>query len=146
MLGIRRCMSISCRRGLARPVARMEGSEPDAEFHAPQFSIDWCVPYSYSMYWSDRSCLPLAGTVLGIALLVTFMISIAAIVQRNHVTVGLVLLNWTLLLDFIAIVVIGTYVWFHTLQERNNYFERYKDVTADVRVQIQDKVCRSRSC
>ncbi|THH26787.1 hypothetical protein EUX98_g7408 [Antrodiella citrinella] len=79
-----------------------------------------------------------AGTILGIFLLVTFVISIIAIVQRNHITIGLVLLNWTLFLDFIVIMVVGTYIWFFTLQERNNYFERFKATTPDIRVQLQD--------
>lgn len=83
-----------------------------------------------------------AGTVLGIALLITFAISIAAIVQRNHVTAGLVILNWALLFDLFAIIVVGTYIWFFTLQERNNYFERFKAATPDVRRQLQDHVRR----
>ena len=73
-------------------------------------------------------------------LLVTFAISIGAVVQRNHVVVGLEILNWTLIGDAIAVVVVGTYIWFFTLQERNNYFKVWKAVSADVRVQIQDKV------
>lgn len=73
-------------------------------------------------------------------LLTTFVISIGAIVQRNHVVVGLEILNWTLIADAIAVVVVGTYIWFFTLQERNNYFKIFNAVSADVRVQIQDKV------
>lgn len=81
-----------------------------------------------------------AGTVLGIALLVTFVISIGAVVQRNHVTFGLVILNWALILDFVIVVVVGTYIWFYTLQERNNYFERFKAATPDIRAGLQDHV------
>lgn len=73
-------------------------------------------------------------------LLVTFAISIGAIVQRNHVVVGLEILNWTLICDAIAVVVVGTYIWFFTLQERNNYFKVWNAVSPDIRVQIQDKV------
>jgi len=80
-----------------------------------------------------------AGTVLGIALLITFAISVFAVVQRNHVTVGLVILNWLLIFDGIAIIVVGTYIWYFTLMERNNYFAKYLSVTSDIRVQIQDK-------
>ncbi|KAI0797737.1 tetraspanin [Abortiporus biennis] len=80
-----------------------------------------------------------AGTVLGIILLVTFVISIFAIVQRNHVTFPLVFLNWTLILDAIAIIVVGTYIWFQTLQERNNYFKVWLSLSPDIRVQVQDK-------
>lgn len=81
-----------------------------------------------------------AGTILGVMLLITFVISIGGIVQRNHVTVGLEILNWTLIGDAVAIVVVGTYIWFFTLEMRNNYFKIFNAVSADVRVQIQDKV------
>ncbi|KAK7693171.1 hypothetical protein QCA50_002737 [Cerrena zonata] len=65
--------------------------------------------------------------------------SIFAIVQRNHVTIGLVLLNWMLIADSIAILVIGVYVWFFTLKMRNNFHQVWLDTTPDVRSQIQDK-------
>lgn len=80
-----------------------------------------------------------AGTILGVMLLVTFAISIGGIVQRNHVVVGLEILNWTLIGDALAVVVVGTYIWFFTLQQRNNYFKIWKSVSPDIRVQIQDK-------
>lgn len=80
-----------------------------------------------------------AGTVLGIALLITFGISILAVVQRNHVTVGLVILNWALILDALAVIIVGTYIWWFTLEIRNNYFEMFKSVSPDIRIQIQDK-------
>jgi len=80
------------------------------------------------------------GMVLGIALLITFAISIAAIVQRNHVTIGLVILNYTLLIDAIGIVVIGTFIWFFTLQERNNFHVRWEQASRDTRIQLQDQL------
>ncbi|GLB35154.1 putative tetraspanin [Lyophyllum shimeji] len=81
-----------------------------------------------------------AGMVLGIALLVTFAISIGAIVQKNHVTIGLVVLNYTLLVDAIGIVVIGTFIWFFTLQERNNFHVRWQDASRDTRIKLQDQL------
>ncbi|RDB21012.1 hypothetical protein Hypma_011403 [Hypsizygus marmoreus] len=81
-----------------------------------------------------------SGTILGISLLVTFAISIAAIVQKNHVTLGLVLLNYTLLLDAIGIVVIGTFVWFFTLQERENFHVRWLNASRETRIILQDQL------
>jgi len=80
-----------------------------------------------------------AGTVLGVALLVTFGISIAAIIQRNHVTFPLIVLNYALLADAIGIVVVGTFVWFYTLRERANFYELWKLATRDERLFLQDK-------
>ncbi|KAF8078154.1 tetraspanin Pls1 family [Lyophyllum atratum] len=85
-----------------------------------------------------RSFLFTAGMILGIALLVTFAVSIGAIIQRNHVTLGLVILNYTLLIDAIGIVVIGTFIWFFTLQERNNFHVRWQEIGRDKRVKLQD--------
>jgi hypothetical protein len=87
--------------------------------------------------------LPTAGLVLGIALLITFAISIGAIVQRNYITIGLVILNWTLIIDALGIVIIGTFVWFMTLRERDNFHHVYALQTPQTRIAIQDKV-RSR--
>jgi len=81
-----------------------------------------------------------AGTVLGVALLITFAISIAAIVQRNHVTGGLVLLNYILVLDALGIVVIGTFIWAFTLAERNNFHARYAAASPAIRIALQDKL------
>jgi ABC-type uncharacterized transport system involved in gliding motility auxiliary subunit len=77
---------------------------------------------------------------LGIALLITFAISIGAIVQRNHITIGLVILNWTLILDALGIVIIGTFVWFFTLEERNNFHSVFSGQSTQNKIAIQDKV------
>ena len=81
-----------------------------------------------------------AGLVLGVALIATFIISIGAIVQRNHVTIGLVILNWVLILDALGVIVIGTVFWFATLMERNHFHEVYAQQTTQQRIAIQDKV------
>lgn len=83
----------------------------------------------------------LAGTILGIAFLVTFVISIGAIVQKSHVTIGLVILNYALLVDAIGIVIIGTYVWFFTLQERANFHHLWLQASSQTRITLQDQVC-----
>jgi len=80
-----------------------------------------------------------AGTVLGVALIVTFVISVAAIVQRNHVTIGLVILNYALLIDAIGILVIGTFVWFFTLEERANFHKLWLDATPTTRLTLQNQ-------
>jgi hypothetical protein len=82
-----------------------------------------------------------AGLVLGVAFLVTFAISIGAIVQRNHVTVGLVVLNWALILDAIGVISVGSFIWFYTLQERNNFHKLFSEQSQGNQIAIQDKVC-----
>jgi hypothetical protein len=81
-----------------------------------------------------------AGTILGISLLVTFAISIGAIVQRNHVTIGLVILNYVLILDSIAIVIIGSFVWFYTLRERDNFHKYWQLASRETRISLQDRL------
>jgi len=79
------------------------------------------------------------GLVLGIALLATFVVSIGAIIQANHVTIGLVILNYMLLLDALIIIVIGTVVWFPTLRERDFFHKSWSDMSRDDRIFLQDK-------
>jgi len=80
-----------------------------------------------------------AGTVLGVSLIITFLISIGAIAQKNHVTFGFVILNYALLLDAIGIIVIGTYVWWYTLEERANFHYLWLQASSATRIAIQDK-------
>ena len=82
----------------------------------------------------------LAGTVLGIALIVTFVISIAAVVQKNHITFGLVFLNYLLILDVLGIIVIGTFVWWFTLKERVYYRGLWANASIATRIALQDQV------
>lgn len=79
-----------------------------------------------------------AGVILGIALIVTFFISIAGVVQRNHITIGLVITNYALLVDAIGIVIIGTFVWFYTLEERKNFSDLWQAATPEIRQELQD--------
>lgn len=80
------------------------------------------------------------GLALGVALLITFAISISAIIQPNHVIVGLVILNWALVLDALGIVVIGTFIWFYTLQERANFQQVFLGLTTNQRISLQDQL------
>jgi hypothetical protein len=68
------------------------------------------------------------------------VISVGAIIQRSHVTIGLVILNYALLMDAIGILVIGTFVWFFTLQERANLHKLWLNATPATRLTLQDKV------
>jgi Na+/H+ antiporter NhaA len=77
---------------------------------------------------------------MGIALLVTTALSVGAIIQRNHVTIGLVFLNWILISDAIIVLVVGTMVWFYTLRERAEYHVKYAQLQPSQRITVQDKV------
>lgn len=84
------------------------------------------------------------GTVLGIALLATFVLSLLVVLQRG--TLGLKILNGALLMDGVLILLMGTYIWIFTLHERNNFhaiFGRESDTT---KILIQDTVRRALDC
>ncbi|THH15602.1 hypothetical protein EW146_g4906 [Bondarzewia mesenterica] len=80
-----------------------------------------------------------AGLVLGIALAITWVLSVFAIVQRNHVTVGLVTLNWALILDSIGVLVVGTFIWFYSLRQRAEFHGIWAGLSDADRIVIQDK-------
>jgi len=80
-----------------------------------------------------------AGLVMGIALLLTSFLSIGAIIQRNHVTIGLVILNWVLIADAVIVLSIGSFVWFYTLRERNEFHVEYAKLLPSQRIAIQDQ-------
>lgn len=78
------------------------------------------------------------GLAMGIAFLITAALSIGAIIQRNHVTIGLVVLNWVLISDAIIVLVVGTFVWFYTLRERAEYHVKYAQLQPSQRITVQD--------
>jgi hypothetical protein len=80
------------------------------------------------------------GLVLGIAMALTAFLSIGAVVQRNHVTGGLVALNWMLIVDAVIVLVVGTRLWFHSLRQRNEFHAVWLDLTPNQRITIQDMV------
>lgn len=80
-----------------------------------------------------------AGMALGVLLAITFVVSIGAVVQRNHVTLGFVILNWFLVVDVLATVVVGTFVWWYTLQERDNFHQEWLKATDATRIVLQDQ-------
>lgn len=76
------------------------------------------------------------GGILGIVLLATSLLSAFLIILRGRRP--LVIINWLLLLDAVAILFVATFIWMYTLHERKNYhavFSRQSDAT---KIQIQD--------
>jgi hypothetical protein len=101
-------------------------------------SIVWRAPNVLkNMVYSDADLTVLM--VLGLALIGTFMISLFAVAQKNHVTLGLVVLNWALIIDAIGVIIIGSFIWWFTLQERNNFHGVYQALSSANRIFIQDK-------
>ena len=96
---------------------------------------------SSAAIFSQRPLLS-AGLAMGIAFLITTALSIGAIIQRNHVTIGLVVLNWVLISDAIIVLVVGTFVWFYTLRERAEYHVKYGQLQPSQRIAVQDMVSR----
>jgi len=104
---------------------------------ATVFSIVWREPNVLLNFTLSTQKLD-AGLVLGIFFLVTFLISIVAMIRRNNSVVGLIVLNWALVLDAIVTLVVGTAVWFYTLEERNNYLAVWQAASPDTRVDLQN--------
>jgi len=101
------------------------------------FSTIWAAPNVLLNFTISQSFLR-AGLLLGIAFAITFLLGIGSIVQRNHVTMPLGVLNWMLLADAIGTLIVGTMIWFYSLEERNNYHARFADTTESVRQHLQD--------
>jgi len=78
------------------------------------------------------------GLVLGLSFLVTWAFSIGAVIQRNHITGGLALLNWLLIANMAYLNVAGTFIWFFTLRLRDNLRTVWSEQTPDTRIAIQD--------
>lgn len=105
---------------------------------AVAFSIIWRKPDVLTNMIISGADLT-AGLALGICLLITFVVSIGAVVQRNHITMGFVILNWLLLGDALGIVVIGSFVWFYTLKERDNFHIEWLKLSPASRITLQDQ-------
>lgn len=79
-----------------------------------------------------------AGLILGILLILSFLFSIPAIIQRNHVVIGLHILKWLLFIDGVAIFAIGTVVWFFTLTMRADYHTVLSTASNDTILAVQN--------
>jgi hypothetical protein len=79
---------------------------------------------------------------MGIFLILTWVLSIGAIVQPNHSTLGLKILNLMLVVDAVVVTTIGSFIWFYSLQQRNNYYEVFKSVPDSTKLALQNQVRR----
>jgi hypothetical protein len=104
---------------------------------AVAFSIIWRAPDMLRNILISPLDLTI-GLVLGVMYLVTFAISIGAILQPVHVTLGLEILNWTLLVDALATIVIGSIVWYTTLKEQANFHIAWSQQSQQIRQGVQD--------
>jgi hypothetical protein len=80
---------------------------------------------------------------MGIVFLLTSALSVGAIIQRNHVLIGLIILNWALIADAIIVLVVGTYVWFYTLREGAEFHAVWTRLQPSQRISIQDQASPS---
>jgi len=102
------------------------------------FSILWKAPDVFRNLVLTEMDLTV-GMILGILYAVTFIISVGAIVQRNHVTIGLVMLNWLLIVDTAFTVGFASVLWFRTLEEQVNYEKVWIAAPAQTRLTLQDQ-------
>jgi hypothetical protein len=101
-------------------------------------SIVWRAP-NILMNMAISSEFLTAGLVLGIVLAVTFLVSLGAVVQRNHVTIGFVILNWFLIVDAILVTVVGSIIWFFSLRQRAEFQKKWIALPPADKIFIQDK-------
>jgi len=102
----------------------------------------------FSVMWKNSSLLMnfvlfdlnlTVGIVLGTMFLVSFLISLFAITQRKPLTSGLRVLNWALVLDSLAILAIGSIIWFYSLREPTNYQKVWLQQSSQTQTALQDK-------
>jgi len=101
-------------------------------------SILWRAP-DILMNMALSSEFLTAGMVVGIALSVTFVVSLGAVVQRNHITVGFVVLNYLLIVDAIIVTVVGSMIWFFSLRQRNEFHVKWLALNDNDKITLQDK-------
>lgn len=77
---------------------------------------------------------------MGIMLVITWMISIGGILQQNHIVLGLHITNWALIVDAIAVLVIGGEVWVYTLEPTKNFLQQWTTASPQVVQSLQDTV------
>jgi len=100
-------------------------------------SIIWRAPnVMMNMVFSDS--ILTVGMALGIALIATFILSLCAIAPTPRVTIGLVALNWTLIVDAIGTVLIGSYFWYFTLRPLDNFHAIYASTSRQNKIAVQD--------
>jgi len=75
---------------------------------------------------------------LGIIYVVTFAVSIGAVIQQNHITIGLAILNWVLMGVTVVTVIFGSTMWFMTLQEHANFANVWNAASPANRIAVQE--------
>jgi len=79
-----------------------------------------------------------AGLIMGVIMLVSWVISIGALIMPNNSITGFIILNWALVLDAISILVTGTSLWFYTLRIQHNYLEVWQAQSNATKIAVQD--------
>lgn len=103
------------------------------------FSIVWRAPDLLRDLIVNPMFLD-AGMALGILFEISFLVSLFAITQRKPLVSGFKALNWTLIANSVAIIVVGSIVWFRTLTPINSNHQIWLAQTPAVQQQIQDKL------
>jgi len=102
----------------------------------------------FSIIWRNSSLLMnfilfeiniTAGLILGAMFLLSFLISLFAITQRKPLTSGLKILNWSLIADSFAVLVIGSIIWFYSLREPTNYQRVWLKQPSNIQIALQDQ-------
>ncbi|CAE7143359.1 unnamed protein product [Rhizoctonia solani] len=102
------------------------------------FSIIWRAPdLLRDLVISDTDLN--AGLGLGIMFAITFIVSIGAILTPKATTGGLKALNWVLIADSAATIIIGSIVWFYTLEERQNFSQVWGEQSEQTLGRIQEQ-------
>ncbi|CAE6415369.1 unnamed protein product [Rhizoctonia solani] len=102
------------------------------------FSVIWRAPNLLrDLVISDTDLN--AGLGLGIMFVITCVLSIGAILTPKAATGGLKALNWVLIADSIATVIVGSVVWFYTLEERENFSFVWAEQSQDIQSRIQEQ-------
>ncbi|KAF8337620.1 tetraspanin [Cantharellus anzutake] len=117
-------------------------------------AVDFCLLVSgliliiFSQLWAGKHLMNnfiiskmslRAGLALGIMFEITFFVSVFAVTQRRPLTSGFKILNWALIADSAACIIIGSIMWVQTLQERAHYEKVWIASAVEVRTQLQDK-------
>ncbi|KZV61709.1 tetraspanin [Peniophora sp. CONT] len=90
----------------------------------------------FNMIFSSEDRI--SGIILGVFLALTSGLSILAVVQRNHVTGPLVMLNWMLIADAVAVITVGSRIWFFSLRQRAEFHTKWIELSGAERITIQD--------
>lgn len=77
---------------------------------------------------------------MGVILLVSWLISVGALVSPNNSVTGFVILNWALVIDSISILVVGTILWFYTQKIQDNYLAVWEAQSSTTKIAVQDLV------